>query len=170
MRKTILALALTAILGATGAATAEMRVAYVDLQAALNKSEAGKAANAKLNETVAERQKIITEMEVKIKTMQDDIKKQKHLMTEDSIRAKGEEVERLLRDYKRLVADSQEEIKKREQQLVAGILDELHGMVKVMGKEGGYAVIFEQNASRLLYADEAINLTDQLVERFNARK
>jgi len=170
MRKTILALTLAASLGVAGLAQAEMRVGYVDLQAALNKSEAGQAANAKLNETVAERQKVITEMEVKIKTLQDDIKKQKHLMTEASAREKEEEVERLLRDYKRLVTDSQEEIKKKEQQLVSGILDDLHTMVKTIGKEGGYAVIFEQNASRLLYADEAINLTDQLVERFDARK
>jgi len=170
MKRATLILSAFLLFAFSPAVRAEMKIGYVDLQAALNKSKAGQAANAKLNEIVAARQKKITEAEVEIKTLQEEIKKQRHLMTEDAVRAKEEEIERKLRDYKRLVTDSQDEIKKREQKLVSGILDELHAVVKKLGKQEGYAAIFEQNASRMLYADEAIDLTDRVVEMYDLQK
>jgi len=167
MRKTFFLIFALGLLGSFATASAEIRLGYVDLQAALNKSEAGKEANSKLNEVVAARQTAITEMEEKIKSLQDNVKKQRHLMGETALREKEDEIERLLRDYKRIVTDAQDEIKKKEAQLVSGIMDALHQVVKDIGKEDGYTVIFEQNASRLLYADEAIDITDRVVERFN---
>lgn len=170
MRITFFMVFAMGLLGTIGTAYAETKVGYVDLQAALNKSEAGKIANAKLNEVVASRQTSITEMEENIKSLQENVKKQRHLMDEAALREKEDEIERLLRNYKRTVTDAQDEIKKKEAQLVTGIMDSLHQVVRDIGKEEGYTVIFEQNASRLLYADEAIDITDRVVERFNKAK
>jgi len=170
MRKTFILVFVLVLLGLVAGAAAETKLGYVDLQAALNKSEAGKTANAKLNEVVMARQTSITEMEEKIKSLQENVKKQRHLMDETALRGKEEEIERMLRNYKRTVADAQDELKKKEAQLVGGIMDGLHQVVKDIGKDEGYTVIFEQNASRLLYADGAIDITDRVVERFNKGK
>ena len=147
-----------------------LKIAYVDLQRALNDSEKGKVANKALNETVLEKQKNISKMEENIKSLQEQVKKQRHLFTEEGLKAKEEEIERLLRDYKRLVTDAQEELQKEEQRMIKSLMGKIHEIVKKIGKRDGYALILENSASRLLYADENIDITDQVIELFNQRK
>ncbi len=151
-------------------AAAELKIASVDLQRALNDSEEGKAANKALNKTVLEKQKAISEMEEKIKTLQDQVKNQKHILTSEGLKVKEEEIERFLRDYKRLVTDAQEELQKEEQRMIKSLMIRIQDVVKDIGKRDGYAVIFENSASRLLYADEKIDITDQVIEVFNQSK
>lgn len=151
-------------------AAAELKIASVDLQRALNDSDEGKAANKALNKTVLEKQKAISEMEEKIKTLQDQVKNQKHILTSEGLKVKEEEIERFLRDYKRLVTDAQEELQKEEQRMIKSLMIRIQDVVKDIGKRDGYAVIFENSASRLLYTDEKIDITDQVIEVFNQSK
>lgn len=151
-------------------AFAEVKFASVDLQRALNESDEGKAAKKQLDEYVLSKQAAIVEIEEKIKELQEQLGKQKHLFTADGIKAKEEEIEKLIRDYKRLVGDAQDEIQKQEQKIVKGIMERLSAVVRDLGKRDGYTVVFEQSASRLLYVDSAIDITPQVVELFNKKK
>ncbi len=148
-------------------AEAGLKIASVDLQRALNDSEEGKSANEKLNKTVLKKQKTISDMEEKIKSLQDQVKKQRHLFTEEGLKTKEEEIERLLRNYKRLVTDAQDELQKEEQRMIKSLMLKIHEVVKKIGKRDGYSIIFENNASRILYADKSIDITDQVIELFN---
>ncbi len=151
-------------------AAAGIKIASVDLQRALNDSEQGKAANEALNKTVLEKQKTISEMESKINSLQEQVKKQRHLFTEEGLKTKEEEIERLLRNYKRLVTDAQEELQKEEQRMIKSLMNRIHDVVKEIGKRDGYSIIFENSASRLLYTDENIDITNQVIETFNQSK
>ncbi|MBI5141927.1 MAG: OmpH family outer membrane protein [Nitrospirae bacterium] len=149
---------------------AEMKFASVDMQRALNESDEGKAAKKQLDDYVSAKQSAIVEVEEKIKELQEQLGKQKHLFTADGIKAKEEEIEKLIRDYKRLVGDAQDEVQKQEQKIVKGIMERLSVVVREIGKRDAYTVVFEQSASRLLYVDTSIDITPQVVELFNKKK
>jgi len=151
-------------------AFAEVKFASVDMQRALNESDDGKAAKKQLDDYVGAKQTAIVEIEEKIKELQEQLGKQKHLLTADGVKAKEEEIEKLIRDYKRLVGDAQDEVQKQEQKIVKGIMERLSAVVRELGKRDGYTVVFEQTASRLLYVDSAIDITPQVVELFNRKK
>ena len=40
-------------------------------------------------------------------------------------------------------------------------------VIEQVGKEGGYAFIFNKFQSGLLYADEAADITNQIIQRFD---
>jgi len=73
----------------------------------------------------------------------------------------------LLRDYQRLVADSQKEVKKKEGELTGDIIKELRGIVQKIGQEEGYTLILESAEGQILYAAKEIDLTETVIKKFN---
>ena len=43
-------------------------------------------------------------------------------------------------------------------------------MIEQFGKEGGYSIILEQSSSSVLYGSPELDLTEQIIARYNARK
>jgi Skp family chaperone for outer membrane proteins len=43
-------------------------------------------------------------------------------------------------------------------------------VIEGFGKENGYSIILEQSSSSVLYGSEELNLTEQIIARYNARK
>ena len=41
-------------------------------------------------------------------------------------------------------------------------------VINQVGKEGGYTLIFRKFESGLIYADEAIDITDEVIQRLDA--
>jgi len=45
----------------------------------------------------------------------------------------------------------------------------LLGIINDVGKEHGYTMIFERGTPGLVYAKEALDITEQVVQRFNKK-
>ena len=43
-------------------------------------------------------------------------------------------------------------------------------MIEEFGKESGYSIILEQSSSSVLYGAPELDLTEQVIARYNARK
>ena len=67
----------------------------------------------------------------------------------------------------RLVQDSNEELKRKENELVGEIAKELRDVVKRLGKELGYDLILEYQESGVLYKSDIVDLTTQVIERYD---
>jgi len=166
MKKYILTTAL--VLFAFCAHAAEIKIGYVDLNRALNNSDAGKDAVVKLEEMVKSKQSIIEYEGEKIKKIEEELTKQASVLTPDAIKEKKEEREKLLRSYQRMVKDSQEEVQKKQGEFMDGIVTELRKIVLQTGQEEGYTVILERAESGILYFTPEIDLTETLINKFNA--
>ena len=63
--------------------------------------------------------------------------------------------------------DSQEEVKKKENELTAEILKDLRRIIYEIAKEENYTIVFEKAEGLILYADKTIDLTDKVIQRYN---
>jgi outer membrane protein len=146
------------------------KVGIVDLLKALNESEAGKRAKADLESLIKSKRTSIEEKGRHIEKLRADFEKQAAIISPSAKKAKEEELERLIRDYQRVLADSEAEIKKKEGELTGEILKDLREMINKIAEEEGYTLILEHAEGLVLYANKSLDLTDKVIKRYNETK
>src|SRR5215468_2270945 len=149
------------------AARAEMRVAVVDLQRALNECDAGKKAKDQVRGKFEKAQGELKKEREDLDKARDDFEKKSILMKEDDRRDKERELENRTLDFKRKYEDMQRDLKRTDAELTSGIIEQLYGIVADYGKQQGYTVVLEAS-SGLLYADKALDITDAIVKIQNS--
>jgi outer membrane protein len=170
MKKATWLVVVLLMLTATSAIAAEVitvKIGYVDLVKSLNESEAGKKAKTDLEFLIKGKQSTIDEKGKAIEKSKADLEKQSSVLSPDARKAKEEEMERMLRDYQRLVADSQNEVKKKEGELTNDILKDLRAIVQKIGEDEGYTLILESAEGQILYAKKEADLTEVVIKKFN---
>ncbi len=145
--------------------SADLKIAYVDVMKALNESTKGLEAKKTLEQMVNARQASIDNIEGELKKLQAEIEKQASVLTPEAKKEKEENISRLKREYQRTLQDSEEEVKKKESEYTQGILRELQAIIKKVGDEEGYTVIFD--ARDMLYFSKKLDITEKLIKAYN---
>jgi outer membrane protein len=147
-----------------------LKVGIVDLLKALNESESGKRAKTDLESLIKSKQSSIEEKGKNIEKLRTEFEKQAAIISPEAKKAKEDELERLIRDYQRIVADSQAEVKKKEGELTGEILKDLRETINKIAQEEGFALILEHAEGLVLYANKSLDLTDKVIKRYNESK
>lgn len=161
---------LTVLLLASPALAVDNKIGYVDLQKALNTSEAGKAAKERISKKVKEYEGTIDTRQKEIKKLKEELEKQAMLLSEDARGAKERDYQQKVKEFQRFTKDIQEELQQKDADFTKQILEELFKVIKEVGEKEGYTLILEQSESSILYADEKVNLTDKVIKAFDAKK
>jgi len=143
------------------------KIGYADLRVALNESDAGKKAKIELESLIKTKQAVIDEKGKSIEKLKGELEKQTSVLSGEARKSKEEEIERLVRDYQRLVQDAQNDVKKKETELTGSILKELRDVVEKIGKDEGYSLIIENVEGIILYAKKDLDITDKVIKNFN---
>jgi outer membrane protein len=140
----------------------------IDVQKILNESEAGKKAKTDLETLIKSKQSMIDEKGKAIEKLKADIEKQASVLSADARKAKEDELEKSIREYQRVVQDSQSEIKKKEAELTDVILKDTRELIEKTGEEEGYMLIIEKGM--VLYSSKGIDITDTVLKRYDESK
>jgi outer membrane protein len=143
------------------------RVAFVDLQRVLAKSQAGVQAREQLEKDKASMQKQVDNQKGDLDKLRDELEKKGQLLSAEARRDKQEQLERRVRDVRRLVDDLEKELQKKEQGLLAKVLREVEGVVARIGKERGYLMIVERRQGGLIYGSPEADVTEEIIKAFD---
>ncbi len=165
MKKVLFALVI--IMLVAGYAHADVKVGVVDLMKVLNESDSGKKAKTELEGLIKTKQGAIDAKGKEIEKLKGDLEKQSSVLSADARKSKEDELEKMMREYQRIVADSQSEVKKRESELTGGILKQIRAVVEKMGQDEGYTMIIENAEGIILYSKKDLNLTDAVIKKYN---
>src|SRR5215831_275593 len=162
---------LAGMLGATGSSAqsnnAASRVGFVDIQRVLARSAAGMAAREQLEKEKAVMQKQVDSQRAELEQLRDEIEKKGQLLSADARREKQELLERKVRDARRLVDDLQGTLQKKEEALLAKVLQDVSGLIQKVGKEKGYGLVLERQRSSILYAAPETDLTEDIIRAYD---
>ena len=170
MKKTIItaiALLIFSCAFAYNANADELKFGFIDLNRALNESNAGKKAVTALESLVNFKQKFIAEKDDEINKLKAEITSQAAILTSEAMQQKKEQHDKLMKTFQRMVQDSKDEIEKRQSEFMKEILMDLRKLIVEFGKDEGYVAIFERLESGLLYMPGSTDLTETIIERFN---
>ncbi|MGC9519005.1 MAG: OmpH family outer membrane protein [Desulfuromonadaceae bacterium] len=162
-RLSIIVLAL--VLGATTVSAADIKLGYVNLQKALSESAAGQAAKTKMEGEIADIEDQVKQRQEDLQALQDSLKKQMGMLSDEAKEEKQIEFEQRVRDYQRYVKDKQDEMKAREERYTQQILRDLGQMVVTLSEEEGVSMMMEM--SQLVYAAPELDYTDKLIEMYD---
>jgi outer membrane protein len=151
----------------TAAVPAPVRVGFVDIQRVLARSSAGVAAREQLEKEKATMQRQVDAQRGDIEKLRDELEKKGQLLSVDARREKQEQLERKVRDARRLVDDLQGTLQKKEEALLAKVLQDVSGLIQKVSKDRGYGLVLERQRSSILYATPESDLTDDVLRAYD---
>ncbi|MBP1642301.1 MAG: outer rane chaperone Skp (OmpH) [Acidobacteria bacterium] len=153
---------------APAAAQGTAKIAVIDVRRLVTDSLAGKEALARLR-------KLQEDKIAEAKSKQDEIDQLRKRLNEgrlsladDKIAELEKQLEEKVTGFRRFQEDAEKDFNKTQEQTFAEIERRMAPVIEKAGREGGYTLIFNKFQSGLVYADEATDITDQIVQRFNA--
>ncbi len=157
-----------ALILAPAVVRAEQRIGYVDLQRALNEVDEGKAATALLKRDFDQKQKQLNAKKAEFDKAQAEFEKQSVVMSEQAKRDRGQDLERRARELQTLFVQLQKEISDREREATRGIFERMSAIVRGIAEAEGFSIVLDKNAG-LVYAPPSLDLTNDLIRKYNAR-
>lgn len=145
----------------------ELSIAVVDIKKALALSEAGKEAQKKYQKEVKERQEKLDEKKDEYDKFKSSLENQHKSLSSSALREKAAKLDKMDKEVTRLYQDSQEDLRRKNTEIVADLLKDLRKVVFTYGKDNDYKIILDRNSEGLLFADKTIDITEQIIERFN---
>jgi len=149
---------------------AEIKIASVDMQRAVNECNAGKEAKKGLTQETEKFQRLIAEKQKELRDMEESLAKQSLMLNPDARAAREKEFQAKVRDFQRWGEDVQNEVNQKRIEIERNISIGLMKVVQEIGANEGYALILQQNESIVLFASMATDITDQVVKAFNVQK
>jgi len=147
----------------------DVKIGYVDLQKALNLSEAGQAAKGKIAEKVKDYQGTIESRQAELKNLKDELEKKELLLSEEARSEKERDYQQKLKDFQRFTKDVQDELQQKDADYTKSILEEIFKVIQEVSEKGGYTLVLEKTESSILYAADQIDLTNAVIEAYDAR-
>ena len=133
-------------LAASMPARAEVKLAYVDVQRALNECAAGKKARDQFRVQIERVQSKLQRQQSEVQSLKDELDKKGMLMKEDERRNLAEEYARKARDFERAYKDTKDELEHKDAEVTGAIVRDLAIMIRNLGEKRGYTLVVEKSS------------------------
>lgn len=164
-----LMMAAAVILGGLSTASAQdVKIGYVDMQEALNSIEEGKRVKARLEREFQQRQERLDAKQNEVLEMRQELEQQAMMLSEEARQERVMALQGRMQELQELYLQLQNELAQQEAEATKGIFDKMRAIIRTMAREQNYTLILERTESSVLYAADGMNLTDELVRRYNA--
>jgi outer membrane protein len=147
-----------------------LKIAYVDMQKALNYCEAGKEAKRQMTLEVEKMQKVFAGKQKELEKIKEDLEKRGAVLSENVRREKDRDYQAKLRDLQRLQKDYEDDLRRKDREFTERILKNMEVIIKQMGEEGKYTVILEKNQPTILFISNSLDLTEEVIKRIDQKQ
>jgi len=164
-------------LAASGVALAgESKIATISIQDILASCKAGQGAQKVLEEKMVGLQAKLQKEKDALDELKKEMDKKNSVWSAEVKAEKERDFQKRLREAQLKEEDAKYEMSQLEKKVMEPILKDLHEIIGQVGKREGYTVILEytmkglHSRSGLLYADEAIDISDMVRKELDARQ
>ncbi len=168
MTKTILKTVLFLVaIGVATSGMAQVNIAIIDIQRVVTDSDAGKEALGRLQKLqdskIAEGRAIQENMDA----LREQLSKQRFTLTESKVAELSKQIEDKGIEMQRFQDDAQRELDEARRTALGGLEERILPVIDQVGKERKMTLIFNKFQAGLVYADESVDITDEVIRRFN---
>lgn len=145
------------------------KVGYVDLQRLVKESKMGKAAMLDIEMFRKEKQQLISGTLQNINKFKIGIETRHEEIGEEEKKDKIKELNSLIKEYKRMVADAKEDIATEDRELVSSILKKADGALQKIAKKKKFTMILK-DPNTIGYLDPSVDITNDVLTELNRNK
>jgi len=146
------------------------KIGVINSQMVLEKSVEGKRAITQLQDKDKKSQSDLAKLDNEIKQLEAKLNTQRLTLTDEAAMQINSDLEKKKTDQKRLSEDAVREIQELQYRLFNKVQGELIPIIEGLGREKGMDVIFDLAKSGAVYFNPVIDLTDEVIRRYDASK
>jgi len=146
------------------------RIGVINSQRVLETSGEGKRVIAQLQEKDKKVQDELAKIDEDIRKLESKLNTQRLTLSEQSLLDLRSDIERKRTERKRRAEDSLRELQELQLRLFNKVKGELLPIIEQLGKEKGFHIIFDLANSGALYFSPAIEITDEVIKKYDASK
>jgi outer membrane protein len=139
-------------------------VAIIDMQRAIQTSDAGKKAKGELEQAFNKKKKELQTEEATLKKLQEDFQKKQSALSDSAKKEQQAKLQERFMKYQELLQKSQTEIQKREQEMSEPIIKQIRVKVAEIAKKKNYNLVLEKNENVVIYYNDKDDLTDEVIK------
>jgi outer membrane protein len=168
MKKFLTTIAIAALaLPAFAQSAAPARFAVLDVQRLLNTSNAGKTAQDRLKKLNEDKMARAQKMQDEMTALNNEMTTKKLSLSEDKLADLQKQLADKQVALQRFGQDADRELGEARDKELADLEGRIKPVIDSIGKEMGLAAIFNKFESGIVYASDAIDITDTVIKRFN---
>jgi outer membrane protein len=168
MKNMILSLLVAAIaLPGLAQTSAPTRVAVINVQRVLLESNQGMAAREKLERVAVQKQERAQAMRTELENLEKEISTKRLSLTPEKLEEMTKSYDEKKIALQRFAQDADRELKAEEQKTLMDLERSIRPVIDQLGKEMGFALIFNKLEAGLVYASDAVEITDTVIKRYN---
>ncbi len=162
----LLATALAALVTLFGAsASAQMKMAVVDVQRAVMQSEDGLRAQATLKKVFDSRQQELNKRQTDLQKQKEEIDKQKTVLSQAALQKKVDDWQKEMVELQQTFVEYNKELEKKQKELTDPIFERVLGAIKRIAGTDGYDLIVDR--ATVAFARGDLDLTDRVIQISN---
>lgn len=146
-----------------------VKIGYVDLQRALSEVKEGQKAKSRLKKDFEQKQKKLTDKQKEVKKLKQSLESGAAMMTDDAKRKKAIELQQQMAELQQLYMEMQRDLAQKETKATQKIFKKMEPILNKIAEERGYDLILEKTESSVLFAKESMDLTDELIKRYDKK-
>lgn len=150
-------------------AFAEVKIATVDFQKAINEVSEGQAAKQRLESMYADKRAALQKMQADVAQMEADYQKQSIVLSEEALKAKQQELYNAQMQLQQAAMRSEGEMQEAYMAAMDSLLQKMRVIAEAIGKEKGYTLVLEVTEGGVIYSVSTIDITGELITRYNAQ-
>lgn len=147
------------------AASAESKIAIVDVQHAVMSTEDGIRAQATLKKVFDKRQADLDAKQAELARARDDIEKQSRVLSREALQKRMEDWQQRMVKLQTDFVEYNKELQKRQAELTAPIIRKMMETIARLAKKNGYEVVLDKQAAPYVRPD--LDLTEQVIQMYN---
>jgi len=157
------------VIGLTAICSAQaQKIGYIDLQAVVRDSKAGKAAKVSFENEFKTKRDIIEQKTRALENMKQDFIKNSSVMNESTRNSKANQIDKQEKDLNRTREDFREALQKKDLELTQKILKDIEGIIIRIGKQDGFTMIFERTEAGIIFGEPSADITNKVVQAYNS--
>ena len=170
MTKSILATVIVSFLFCVGNAFAAdtTKIGVVDFQKVLETSNIGKTAQNEINNKGKQMEADLKTRGSEIEELEKKLDRESLVMSKDVREEKQRDLRIKIGDFKSLQQQYTGDFRTLENKIIGKIQKEVVEVVQSIGKKEGYTLIVEKRTGGVVYAPTTIDITDQVIQAYNA--
>jgi outer membrane protein len=154
---------------ASKAEAAEPLIGYVNMQRAILEVEEGKRAKSDLRKKYEAKQKELTKREQELKALQEAIQKESVVKDDEATRQRRLEFQTKYLELQQIFMKESQELQQLQEKEIRAIQVKMRKVIDGIGKSEGYTLILEIQENRLLFAKAHLDITNQVIRKYNAK-
>ena len=146
------------------------KIAFVVLQRIANESAEGKTATTRIQALQQKKAAELSDKQKQMQTAQQRLEKEASVLSTNAAGELQKQVERLTVEIQRFTQDAQAEVQELQQQLQQEFQVRLEPVLQEIGREKGLHFIFNGPDAGLVWADNALGISADVIKKLDAAK